>query len=97
MRKAKASKKSQAVTQPKSNEDVAVKILLPAELLRWAKKEAYDLDNTLNDLVRDCLEYEKLRTEKECYTTCPRAIRSLRAMDERMRRGDAMRWKGGTK
>lgn len=75
------------MTQPKMvppvSEHVDVRIYLPSDLLKWARECANELDNTLSDLIRDVLEYEKLREEKPTYTTCPEAIRQFKAYAER--------------
>jgi hypothetical protein len=92
-KQANASKRS-AVTQPNSDtvliDSISVKIKLPPGLVEWAEKRASDLSNTLSDLVRDVLEYEKLRDEKEHYTTCPRTLREFEAYREsQARKGGA--------
>jgi hypothetical protein len=52
---------------------VEAKIVLPADLLAWARHEAYNLTGELSDLVRELLEYERYRTERLCtYVRFPR-------------------------
>ena len=78
----KASRKS-AVTQPKNEvsvkDHVAVDIFLPPDLRAWAEEYAYNLSNTLSDVIRDLLEWEKYRDQKPHYTTCPKGIREFEA------------------
>ena len=82
----KASQRS-AVTQPESSnptrgyECVTRRVNLPPDLLKWAEQYAYDLQENLSDLVRDCLEYEQFREKKPSYTTCPKGIRELEKVE----------------
>lgn len=86
MKNSKASNAS-AVTQPKTSnptkgyEYVSRRVNLPPDLVEWAEQHAYDLQENLSDLVRDCLEYEQFREKKPSYTTCPKGIRELEKVE----------------
>jgi hypothetical protein len=43
-----------------------VEIELPEDLARWGTRTALDLQIGLSDLVRELLEYERYRTERQC-------------------------------
>jgi hypothetical protein len=84
MPKAKrASRPAVAKPENVSVKNQHVEVYLPPNLLKWAEHHAWNLGNTLSDLVRDLLEYEKLREEKPTYTTDPKTIKDFEDYERR--------------